>query len=76
MLMSPSIQQMKSYAWMKHHLPSDGSVDLQDITSLYTTLCVMGPRSKDTMSKLTDIDLSTAAFPYFTCRHMDVSWYS
>ena len=38
MLMSPSIQQMKSYAWMRHHLPSDGSVYLEDVTSLYTTL--------------------------------------
>ena len=31
MLMSPSIQQMKSYAWMRHHLPSDGSVYLGTI---------------------------------------------
>lgn len=74
MLMSPSIQQMKSYAWMRHHLPSDGSVYLEDVTSLYTSLCVMGPKSKETLGKLTDVDLSTAAFPYFTCRHMNVSW--
>jgi glycine cleavage system aminomethyltransferase T len=29
MLISPSIQQMRSYAWMKHRLPKDGSVYLQ-----------------------------------------------
>ena len=76
MLMSPSIQQMKSYAWMRHQLNQLGfeeSVYLQDVTSLYTSLCIMGPRSKDTLGKLTDVDLSTANFPYFTCRHMDVS---
>ena len=61
---------------MRHHLPSDGSVYLEDVTSSYTALCVMGPKSKDTMSKLTDVDLSTSAFPYFTCRHMDVSWWA
>ena len=29
MLMSPSIQQMRSFTWVKHHLPDDGSVYLQ-----------------------------------------------
>ena len=29
MLMSPSIQQMRSFTWVKHHLPEDGSVFLQ-----------------------------------------------
>ena len=73
MLMSPSIQQMKAYTWMRNHLPSNGSVYLQDVTSLYTSLCIMGPRSADTLAKLTDVDLSTTNFPYFTCRYMDVS---
>lgn len=73
MLMSPSIQQMRSYTWMKTHLPSDGSVYLQDVTSLYTTLCVMGPKAPELMSRLTDVDLDSKAFPFFTCRHMDVS---
>ena len=31
MLMSPSIQQMRSFTWVKHHLPDDGSVYLQVI---------------------------------------------
>jgi pyruvate dehydrogenase phosphatase regulatory subunit len=73
MLMSPSIQQMRSHTWMKTHLPTDGSVYLQDVTSLYTSLCVMGPKSRQTLSKLTDTDLSSSAFPFFTCRHMDVA---
>ena len=42
MLMSPSIQQMKAHTWMRNHLPSNGSVYLQDVTSLYTSLCVIG----------------------------------
>ena len=73
MLMSPSIQQRKSYSWMRNHLPEAGTVYLEDVTSLYTTLCIMGPKSKETMGKLTDVDLSTESFPNFTCRHMDVS---
>ena len=71
MLMSPSIQQMRSFTWVKHHLPDDGSVYLQDVTSLFTTLCVMGPKSPEVMANLTDTDLST--FSHFTCRHLDIA---
>jgi len=71
MLMSPSIQQMKSFTWMKKHLPSDGSVYVQDVTSLYTTLCIMGPKSPDLMAKLTDADLKS--FSFYTCRHLDIA---
>ena len=50
MLMSPSIQQMRSFTWVKHHLPDDGSVYLQvrrlllfsstDITHNSSFLCI------------------------------------
>lgn len=29
MIMSPSVQQMRSYSWIKSHLPKDGSIFLQ-----------------------------------------------
>ena len=74
MLTSPSIQQMRSYAWMKSHLPKDKSIHLQDVTSLYTTLCLMGPESMDVLEKVTGIEgiKSTSVFPYYTFRHIDV----
>ncbi|XP_040572212.1 pyruvate dehydrogenase phosphatase regulatory subunit, mitochondrial [Lepeophtheirus salmonis] len=73
MLMSPSVQQMKSYTWMKYHLPSN--VILQDVTSLYTALCIMGPHSRALLSKLTLENLESLdqkSFPFFTCRYMNV----
>ena len=66
MLMSPSIQQTRSFTWVKHHLPEDGSVFLQDVTSLFTTLCIMGPKSPDVMANIADTELGT--FQHFTCR--------
>jgi pyruvate dehydrogenase phosphatase regulatory subunit len=73
MLMSPSIQQMRSFTWMKRHLPADGSVVLQDVTSLYTALCVMGPFSRALTSRLTTESLDSRSFPFFTCRYMDIA---
>jgi pyruvate dehydrogenase phosphatase regulatory subunit len=72
MLMSPSIQQMRSKTWIMHHLPKDGSVYLQDVTSLYTTLCISGPKSPDLLAKLSEIEINEKTFPHFTCRHLDI----
>ena len=66
MLMSPSIQQMRSLSWLRRHLPKE--VVLQDVTSLYTALCVMGPFSRALMSRLTSNSLDSRSFPFFTCR--------
>ena len=73
MLMSPSIQQMRSKTWIMHHLPKDGSVYLQDVTSLYTTLCISGPNSTELLAKLSDIEINDRTFPHFTCRHLDIA---
>ena len=71
MLMSPSIQQMRSLAWLRRHLPKE--VVLQDVTSLYTALCVMGPHARALMTNLTTNSLNSISFPFYTCRHMDIA---
>ena len=46
------------------------------MTSLYTALCVMGPRSNELMSKLTQLSLSDyelESFPFFSSRKMNVA---
>jgi len=47
-------------------------VTLTDVTSAFTVLGVMGPRSRDLLSRLTDADLSNAAFPFGTAREIEV----
>jgi len=71
MLMSPSIQQMRSLSWLRRHLPK--TVVLQDVTSLYTTLCVMGPHSRALMQNLTSDKLDSINFKQGTCRVMDIA---
>jgi len=71
MLMSPSIQQMRSYTWLKRHLPKE--VVLQDVTSLYTALCVMGPFSRALVARLTQTSLDSRTFPFFTARYLDIA---
>ena len=52
---------------MEHHLEGFNSVSLQDITSMYTVLTLVGPKAKDLMAEMceTDINLQPFTFRYF-----------
>ncbi|WP_407051642.1 FAD-dependent oxidoreductase [Methyloraptor flagellatus] len=53
-------------------LPTDGSVKLQPITGQMGVLAVNGPRSREVLQKLTDTDLSNAAFPWLTGKRLSI----
>lgn len=72
MMIAPTIQQTRCKSWIKRHLPSDGSVMMSDVTSMYTAICIMGPFTKQLLSKLTDSDLNPKSFPFFTFKELDV----
>jgi glycine cleavage system aminomethyltransferase T/glycine/D-amino acid oxidase-like deaminating enzyme len=55
-------------AWLRRHLPEDGSVRLRETTGATCCLGVWGPRARDLVQTLSDADWSNAAFPYLTAR--------
>ena len=59
-------------AWLRQHLPDDGSVYADDITSGRTCYCLWGPRARDILQPLTKTDLANAAFPYMRAREIAV----
>jgi 4-methylaminobutanoate oxidase (formaldehyde-forming) len=56
-------------AWIRRHLGEARAV-LTDVTSAAAVLGVMGPRSRALLARLTDADLSGAAFPYLSSREV------
>lgn len=72
MMIAPTIQQTRCKTWITRHLPNDGSVNLSDITSAYTAICILGPFSRLLLSELTDTDLSAKNFPFFTFKELEV----
>ena len=56
--------------WFRKHLPADGSVHMEDLTSAYTTIGVWGPRARDLVQSLTSDDLSNSGFPYGSTREV------
>jgi glycine cleavage system aminomethyltransferase T/glycine/D-amino acid oxidase-like deaminating enzyme len=59
-------------AWLRSHLPDDGSVMLRDITAGRVCFGLWGPRARDILASLTHDDISDAAFPFLTARELSV----
>jgi dimethylglycine dehydrogenase len=53
-------------------LPADGSVRLDKVTTERGVLVLAGPRSREVLAKVADIDVSDKAFPWLTARHCSV----
>lgn len=58
--------------WFMDHLPADDSAQLVDVTSAWATLGVWGPKSRELLQSITEADLSNQAFPFGTCRFIDM----
>jgi glycine cleavage system aminomethyltransferase T/glycine/D-amino acid oxidase-like deaminating enzyme len=59
-------------AWMRSHLPADGSVYINDVTSSRCCLGVWGPRARQLMQQVSEDDFSAAAFPYLSSRYVAI----
>jgi glycine cleavage system aminomethyltransferase T len=58
--------------WIRRHLPDDGSVHVQDVTSAWACLGVWGPRSRAVLAPLTPQSLANEDFPYMSVREITV----
>lgn len=61
-------------AWAEQFLPTDGSAALTDLSDGYAALGLWGPQARAVLSRVTDADVSDAAFPYFTARWLDLGY--
>jgi 4-methylaminobutanoate oxidase (formaldehyde-forming) len=59
---------------IERHMPHDGSVTIDDLTSARSVLNVTGPRSRDLLARLCDAPLDNLAFPYMSARPLDVGY--
>lgn len=64
--------QTRDLAWLRLNKTDDEVAMITDMTSAYAVLTVMGPRSRETLAKLSQADLSNDAFPFATSREIDL----
>ena len=66
--------QRRDLTWIERNLGRGAQVCLTDVTSGSGVLAVMGPRARTLLARVSDADLSNAAFPFGTCREIDVGY--
>ena len=59
--------------WIRRHITRAEQIALIDRTDDFTTVGVMGPRSRALLSRLTAADLSNAAFPFASSREIPMA---
>ena len=74
LVVSGVVCQTRDMAWLRRNKQDKESVVLNDVTSAYAVISVMGPRSRDTLVKLTTADMSNEAFPFATSREIELHY--
>ncbi|HEY2111666.1 MAG TPA: glycine cleavage T C-terminal barrel domain-containing protein, partial [Dongiaceae bacterium] len=73
-LMWGSSQAQKYHMrWFEAHLPADGSVRVKRYDMGLVGLSLAGPKARDVLQRLTDEDVSKAAFKFLDHRSMDIA---
>lgn len=60
-------------AWIRRHLPPDGTVTARDVTAEFACVGLWGPHAREILQNVTREDLANAAFPYMTSRAISVA---
>lgn len=73
MIITGTAQPTRDVHLLRSRILADEFVVVTDVTSGYATLSVMGPKSRDLLSKLTPAALDNETFPYMTHKEIEVA---
>ncbi len=59
--------------WLNEHILAGEDVTVTDVTDAYGILAVTGPRARDVLAGLTDVDLTNDSFRWLTAQEIDVA---
>jgi 4-methylaminobutanoate oxidase (formaldehyde-forming) len=67
----PGATLQRNLAWMRQHVGDDFAV-ITDVTAAESVLCLMGPKSREVLSKVSPNDFSNAAHPFGQAREIEI----
>ena len=65
--------QLFHQRWFEANLPADGSTSVENISARYCGLHLAGPQARNLLARVTGDDVGANAFPFLTCRQMEVA---
>ena len=76
LLVSSSATTERDQDWITRNIAAGTDARVIDVTSSYAVLGVMGPRSRELLSRLTDASLDDDAFPFSTSREIRLGYHT
>ncbi|MBD9373003.1 GcvT family protein [Rhizobium sp. ARZ01] len=70
-LVVPGATLQRDLAWLRKHLKGEFVV-ITDVTAAESVLCVMGPKARQLMQKVSPNDFSNAHHPFATAREIEI----
>jgi heterotetrameric sarcosine oxidase gamma subunit len=74
LIVSSCATQTRDFSWLSRSIPEGAHAVAFDVSSAFAVLALMGPKSRELLSSLTDADLSTAAFPFGRSQLIDLGY--
>ncbi len=74
LVVTAAATQTRDFSWLQRNIPADARATAVDVSSSMAVLGVMGPRSRELLSQLTEADMSPAAFPFGTSQIIDLGY--
>ncbi len=71
LLVVPGATLQRDLAWLRRHV-GDRFAVITDMSSSESVLCIMGPKARELMSRVSPNDFSNAAFPYATAQDIEI----
>ncbi|CAL1532543.1 unnamed protein product [Lymnaea stagnalis] len=71
-IICPATQQTRGIAWLNTHLPADGSVQVTDVTSMFSGINIVGPHAQQLLADVSDFPTNKTAFRPMTTNLIDV----
>ena len=72
-LVASSATTERDQDWLRRNIPDGLDARVQDVTDKLAVFGLMGPRSRELLSGLTEADLSEDAFPFGASREIDLA---
>jgi 4-methylaminobutanoate oxidase (formaldehyde-forming) len=72
LIITGSAQPVRDMDWLSRNIDPDSHVTLTDVTSGWTVLSLMGPRSRALLQRVSRADFSNEGFPFATIREVGV----
>ena len=74
LVVTAAATQTRDFSWLQRNIPADARATAIDVSSSMAVLGVMGPRSRELLSQLTEADMSPGAFPFGTSQIIDLGY--